>query len=82
MGTVPSVADLASHPTPTTSTCGKSGSTISKGRQQLTWSGGIRGLAELQRTDDLLILDREAWQAVATIQHELLDATGLSGLGV
>jgi hypothetical protein len=66
----------------------------SKGRRQLTWSGGIRvlaGLAEEQRTDeeiadvdlgdhDLLVLDGEVWQEVAPIQHELLDVAARNGL--
>jgi hypothetical protein len=66
----------------------------SKGRQQLTWSAGIRamgGLAEQQRTDeqiaddepgddDLLILDRDTWHAIAPIQHDLLAAAAKAGL--
>ena len=66
----------------------------SKGRQQLTWSAGIRalaGLAEQQRTDeeiaddelgddDLLILDRDTWRAVAPIQYDILAAAAEAGV--
>jgi hypothetical protein len=66
----------------------------SKGRQQLTWSRGLRaiaGLAEEQRSDeeiadhelgddDVLVLDRDTWCAVAPIQHDLLEATSRDGL--
>jgi len=62
--------------------------TASKGRRQLTWSQGIRamaGLAEQERSDeevaeddlgvdDLLVLDRDTWHAVAPVQIDLLDA--------
>jgi hypothetical protein len=68
--------------------------TASKGRRQLTWSAGIRdiaGLAEEQRTDeeiaddelgddDLLILDRNNWQAVAPAQIDLLAAAARDGI--
>jgi len=66
----------------------------SKGRQQLTWSKGIRALAGLaaeQRTDeeiadeelgddDLLILDRDTWRAVAPVQIDLLEAAASGGV--
>ena len=66
----------------------------SKGRRQLTWSKGIRGLAGLidqdrsdeeiaeddLGTDDLLILDRETWQAIASVQIDLLEATAKRGV--
>jgi hypothetical protein len=66
----------------------------SKGRRQLTWSEGIRamaGLAAEQRTDeeiaddelgddDLLILDRDTWQAVAPVQSDLLEAAVRGGV--
>ena len=66
----------------------------SKGRQQLTWSMGIRalvGLAEVQRSDeeiaddelgddDVLILDRDTWRAVAPVQLDLLAAAAKGGV--
>jgi hypothetical protein len=66
----------------------------SKGRRQLTWSEGIRqlaGLAAEQRTDeevaaedhgsdDLILIDSDAWRDIAPRQHELLDAVARGGI--
>lgn len=66
----------------------------SEGRQQLTWSSGLRemaGLAAEERSeedivdedlggDDLIVLDGHSWRLVRRVQTELLDAAERAGL--
>jgi hypothetical protein len=65
----------------------------SKGRRQLTWSQGLREMAELDEEqsdeeiaeevldgDDLVILPGDTWRAIHRVAHELLNAAEAAGL--
>jgi hypothetical protein len=66
----------------------------SKGHRQLTWSEGIRqlaGLAAKERTDediadddlgsdDLILIDHDAWRTIAPVQADLLEAVARDGV--